>query len=174
MSLTHRLAYAPEHPAWRAAWPQLVADAAAMSSLAWRAAIPHYAGTEAGAIVIMDAGHTGAPLVLHANRPMCWQPPWPPHGCDLTEYADHGYVRVDVATGGASYSPVVAGLLLRAWLLAPTAVAIGSDSGWLEREWDTARGFATYVSDGLISRKLPDPLTIVAAGPPCVRAGVTR
>ncbi len=146
MGYTHNYAYLPDRPAFRKAWPQMVADA--------RRIIDHAAseyGVGIGPGVLGDPEHpgpqtsvdglgiwlNGAPPALASET--LWIPPPGEHTRDrlLDQngwFAVVDYVWMFCKTARLPYDSVVCAILLRCHVLAPTMFVVGSDGGW-GREW---------------------------------------
>jgi hypothetical protein len=163
MAYSHFVSYLPDSYEVRSAWPRLRDDAASIIERFERDAYP-LAGPDAdGRPLLTDtviafngaAPHAGSALYLTLQSA--------PAGQTVLEIGtDQAWWNwTFVRTSRYPYDPAVCAVLLRAHVLAPRHVAIGSDGTWTD--WLTGRQLYAELF-GIYSG--PDPLTDTLNGPP--------
>ncbi|HEY4023791.1 MAG TPA: hypothetical protein VGM75_34265 [Pseudonocardiaceae bacterium] len=148
MGYTHYYRYAPNHPSFRAGWPQMVEDAQRIIDRVRGAGVVISGLGDAPPVSIDriafdgdgEAELTGESFVIT------------PTLADLNswEYDEHGVARVFCKTERFPYDLAVTAVLLRCRTIAPDVFALRSDGDWTD-DWAQE---ATYPATGLNTRDL--------------------
>lgn len=152
----HYYTHRPSAPQYGAAWPQLLADARSIIERVRRLGVV-IAGPEGFRRPVLDPGagiylNGDATTDLDGDVLRLLPPTVPPAhpGTDLVE--------TSVRTGAKPYDLAVTAILLRAFQLAPHAVALGSDNDF-DRDWARARATLVVLFN---TRTTANPFTITA------------
>jgi hypothetical protein len=125
----HFWAYQPSHPAYRTAWPTMLADTRRIIDHVRRLGIV-IAGPDGRRAPVLDAGEdiqfNGDASTDLAGEPFLLLAPLPEHP------RGHPTATASITTNRKPYDLAVTAVLLRAALLVPQAFVVASDASWAQ------------------------------------------